>query len=254
MIVRKPLVLAMLAAGLIGGDRLPEAQSTVFIPELAMLDGALCTGAMASAPMQPLLLAQMKTEVSPAAKAAANAVTGSGVSDQPLMPGLGTHSFKISTSKKQAQEYFDQGLRLAWNFNHAEAQRAFKKAQLIDPWCAMCYWGEAYALGPNINVPMDPAANAPAAAAAAKAKELAGPTPLRSLAKKPTPREQALIEAIAARYSTDPRFERPVLDEAYASAMASAAAKFPDDIDVLALYAEARSEEHTSELQSPCNL
>jgi tetratricopeptide (TPR) repeat protein len=230
MIVRKPLVLAMLAAGIIASDGLPEAQSTVFVPELAMLDGALCTGPMASAPMQPMLLAQMKTEVSPAARAAASTVIGPGVADQPLMPGLGTRSFKITTSKKQAQEYFDQGLRLAWNFNHTEAQRAFKKAQLLDPWCAMCYWGEAYVLGPNINVPMDPKASEPAAAAAAKAKELAAKT---------SPREQALIAAIAARYNTDPRFERPMLDEAYAGAMASAAAKFPDDLDVQAMYAEA---------------
>jgi tetratricopeptide (TPR) repeat protein len=230
MIVRKPLVLAMLAAGIIASDGLPEAQSTVFVPELAMLDGALCTGPMVSAPMQPMLLAQMKTEVSPAARAAASTVIGPNVADQPLMPGLGTRSFKITTSKKQAQEYFDQGLRLAWNFNHTEAQRAFKKAQLLDPWCAMCYWGEAYVLGPNINVPMDPKASEPAAAAAATAKELAAKT---------SPREQALIAAIAARYNTDPRFERPMLDEAYAGAMASAAAKFPDDLDVLALYAES---------------
>ena len=230
MLARKPLVLAMLAAGLIAGDRLPEAQSTIFVPELAMLDGALCTGTMAGAPMQPMLLAQMKTEVSPAAKAAASAAPGAGVADQPLIAGLGTRSFKITTKSTQAQEYFDQGLRLAWNFNHAEAQRAFKKAQLLDPFCAMCYWGEAYVLGPNINVPMDPNASAPAAAAAAKAKELAG---------KASPREQALIAAVAARYSTDPRLERPMLDEAYASAMASAAAKFPDDLDILALYAES---------------
>jgi tetratricopeptide (TPR) repeat protein len=77
---------------------------------------------------------------------------------------------------------------------------------------------------------MDPKANEPAAAAAAKAK---------SLAAKASPREQALIAAVAARYSTDPRFERPMLDEAYAGAMASAAAKFPEDLDILALYAES---------------
>jgi len=94
----------------------------------------------------------------------------------------------------------------------------------------MCYWGEAYVLGPNINVPMDPKTNEPAAAAAAKAK---------ARAAKASPREQALIEAVVARYNTDPRFERPMLDEAYANAMASAAAKFPDDLDVLAMYAEA---------------
>src|SRR2546429_688893 len=230
MIVRKPLVLAMLAAGIVASDGLPEAQSTVFVPELAMLDGALCTGTMATTPFQPLLLAQMKTEVSPAAKAAASAAPVSASADQPLIAGLGARSFKITTSSTQAQQYFDQGLRLAWNFNHAEAQRAFRKAQRFDRECAMCYWGEAYVLGPNINVPMDPSANARAAAAAAKAK---------SLAAKASPREQALIAAVAARYNTDPRFERPMLDEAYAGAMASAAAKFPDDLDIQAMYAES---------------
>ena len=225
--LRKPLVLALLGAGMIASD----VRSTVFVPELALLDGAVCLPSAGRAPAPPLLVAQAaRTEVSPAAKAAASVTVPAAAQDQPLIPGLGTRSFKISTGSKAAQQYFDQGLRLAWNFNHAEAQRAFQKAQRLDPKCAMCYWGEAYVLGPNINVPMDPQANAPAAAAAAKAK---------SLAAGATPREQALIAAIAARYSTDPRLERPMLDEAYANAMASAAAQFPDDADILAFYAEA---------------
>jgi tetratricopeptide (TPR) repeat protein len=94
----------------------------------------------------------------------------------------------------------------------------------------MCYWGEAYVLGPNINVPMDPKASPAALAAAAKAKSLAG---------KASPREQHLIAAIAARYNADLRLERPQLDEAYASVMAGSADRFPNDPDVLALYAEA---------------
>jgi len=232
--IRKPLVLALIAAGVIASDGLPEAQSTVFVPELAMLDGALCTGTMATTPFQPafqpMLLAQMKTEVSPAAKAAASSAKPTAATDQPMIPGLGSRSFKITTSNPQAQRYFDQGLRLAWNFNHAEAQHAFQKAQKLDPSCAMCYWGEAYVLGPNINVPMDPSASAPAAAAAAKAK---------ALADKATPREKALIDAVVARYNTDPRFERPMLDQAYAYAMASAAGRFPDDVDILAFFAES---------------
>jgi len=230
MKARKPLYAAMLAAGIIASDGLPEAQSNVFVPELAMLDGALCV-APSMRPAPPLLVAQAtRTEVSPGAKAAAASAPPPASQDQPLIPGIGSRSFKVTTSSPAAQQYFDQGLRLAWNFNHAEAQRAFQKAQRLDPGCAMCYWGEAYVLGPNINVPMDPAANAPAAAAAAKAK---------ALAAKATPREQALIEAVAARYSTEPKAERPSLDEAYANAMASAAAKFPDDVDVLAFYAES---------------
>jgi tetratricopeptide (TPR) repeat protein len=230
--LRKPLVLALLAAGMFANDGLPEAQSTIFVPELAMLDGTLCVPNAARAPAAPMLVAQAaRTEVSPAAaKAAAGAAPGTVGAGQPIIPGIGTRSFKITTGSKLAQQYFDQGLRLAWNFNHAEAQRAFQQAQRADPQCAMCYWGEAYVLGPNINVPMDPKANAPAAAAAAKAK---------SLAANASARERALIDAIAARYSEDPRVERPMLDETYAHAMAVAVDKFPEDLDILALYAEA---------------
>ena len=237
---RKALYAALLAAGIAGSDGLPEAQSRVFVPELAMLDGALCVAPAARTSAPPLLLAQAAaTEVSPAAKAAAHTAKPPVALDQPLISGLGGRSFTVTTSSKAAQQYFDQGLRLAWNFNHAEARRAFQKAQQLDPSCAMCFWGEAYVLGPNINVPMDPAANAAAVAAATKASDLAAPTPLRSLAQNPTPREQALIEAITKRYSADQKAERPVLDEAYANAMAGAATRFPHDIDLLALYAEA---------------
>ena len=229
MQVRKPLVVAMLAAGLIGSEAIPQAQSTVFVPELAMLDGMVCA-ARAARSMRPVLVAQAKTEVSPAGQAAASAAPAQPPADPPLILGLGKHSFKISTASKAAQQYFDQGLRLAWGFNHAEAQRAFQKAQRLDPACAMCYWGEAYVLGPNINVPMDPQANGPALAALGKA---------RALAAKASPREQALIAALGARYSDDPKLERPMLDEAYAAAMAGAARRFAQDNDILALYAEA---------------
>ena len=84
----------------------------------------------------------------------------------PLYAGLGSVSMTVTTANRAAQAYFDQGLRLTYAFNHQEAQRAFRKAQQLDPACAMCYWGEAYVLGPNINVPMDDKAVAPAAAAA----------------------------------------------------------------------------------------
>ena len=232
MLKPKPVFLALLAAGLLSGEGLPEAVSDdVFVPELP-LAGALCgRPAVLSGGLGPVLLAQAKqTEVSPAGAAAASAAKGTSGADAPLLSGLGSHSYRISASSKLAQRYFDQGLRLAWGFNHAEAQRAFRKAQQLDPQCAMCFWGEAYALGPNINVPMDEKAVAPAAAAAAKARELAS---------RATPAEQALIEAIAARYSADPKSERPKLDLAYAQAMQRATTRFPADLDIAALYAEA---------------
>jgi len=234
MLKRKPLFLALLAAGLLTGEGLTEALSDdVFVPELAVLDaGAVCgRPALLGSGLNPLLLAQAKqTEVSPAGAAAAKASKPAAEGDAPLIAGLGTRSYRITTSSKLAQRYFDQGLRVAWGFNHAEAQRAFQKAQQLDPQCAMCYWGEAYVLGPNINVPMDEKAIAPAAAAAAKARELGA---------NATPSEKMLIEAISARYSSDPKAERPKLDAAYAEVMKRAAAQFPNDLDIAAMYAEA---------------
>ena len=148
----------------------------------------------------------------------------------PLLERLGDVTFPISTKNAQAQRYFDQGLALAYGFNHWEAQRAFRAAQALDPDCAMCFWGEALVLGPNINAPMDAAANAPAFAAIAEAQRLAAGG---------SQKEQALIAALAARYSADPAAQRADLDRAYADAMQQVAQRFPDDLDVATLYAEA---------------
>ena len=231
MLKRKPLIVALAAAGLLAGEGVPQVYSEdVVVPELLALDGGLCAQPRTGNPSALLIAQAKRTEVSPAGAAAAKAAAAQPESDPPLLKGLGTRGYKVSTPSKQAQRYFDQGLHLAWNFNHAEAQRAFRKAQKLDPACAMCFWGEAYVLGPNINVPMDAQANAPAFAAAQKAKALAAGA---------SPREQALIEAIAVRYSADAKAERPGLDAAYAEAMGRAAARFPEDLDIAAIYAES---------------
>ena len=141
----------------------------------------------------------------------------------PLWDGLGTLTYKITTSDPQAQAYFDQGLRLAYGFNHDEARRAFREAQHRDPDCAMCFWGEALVLGPNINMLMPEDAVAPAYAAARKAQALAA-----SSAKTPvTAHERALIDALATRYAPDPKANRSVLDAAYAAAMGRGDAPVP---------------------------
>ncbi len=150
--------------------------------------------------------------------------------DPPLWTDLGTLSYPVTTANKEAQSYFDQGLRMAANFNHAEARRAFQKAQRLDANCAMCFLGEALVLGPNINVPMDPEANAPAIAALKKAQSLAGGA---------SDKEKALIEAVAARYSENPAAERPKLDMAFAEAMAALSDRYPDDLELAVLAAEA---------------
>ena len=147
-----------------------------------------------------------------------------------LYKDLGSLQFRISTKNPGAQAFFNQGVILSLGFNHAEAQRAFREAQRLDPQCAMCFWGEGLLLGPNINVPMMPEANAPALAATRQAM---------SLATKATAKERALIEALAKRYSADPKMERAALDKSYAEAMKDVARRFPADDNVQVLYAEA---------------
>src|SRR5687767_11182849 len=90
-----------------------------------------------------------------------------------LLEGLGGHHYAITTKSPQAQRFFDQGLALAYAFNHPEAKRSFDEAVRLDPSCAMCHWGVAFVLGPNINAAMDPAVNAEAYAASRRALALA---------------------------------------------------------------------------------
>jgi len=147
-----------------------------------------------------------------------------------LRDDLGTLSVPVTTRSPEAQRWFDQGVRWAYAFNHGEAVRAFRAAQKADPTCAMCYWGEAWALGPNINYPMQPEAVAPAFAAVAQAMALRGGA---------GEVERAEIEALALRYSPDPAADRKALDAAYADAMGKVAMAFPDDDQAQVLFADA---------------
>src|SRR6201999_4225134 len=179
-------------------------------------DAPLCQPpAITASPNILFRLAQ--TEVPRAELSAANPAPAFSDTEPPLWTGLGSLTYKITTTNESAQAYFDQGLRLAYAFNHGEAQRAFRKAQKLDPDCAMCFWGEALVLGPNIHLPMQEDAMEPAYAAAQKAKALAG---------KAHPREQALILAVSSRYAKDAKADRVPLDAAYASAMEKVAAQF----------------------------
>lgn len=148
----------------------------------------------------------------------------------PLYEGLGTLSMPVTTMSSEAQAYFDQGMRLAWAFNHSEARRAFREAQRLDPGCALCFWGEALVLGQNINDVMHPEAVAPAFAAVRQAV---------ALKQGVTAKEQALIDALALRYSADPEADRAALETAWGDAMRAVAKAYPDDAHILALYAEA---------------
>jgi tetratricopeptide (TPR) repeat protein len=213
------------------GDGAELAPAAAWPAGLALPEFPICHMPAAAETARGLLrLAQTRTEVPPAEIKAATPAPAFADSEPPLWDGLGSLTYKITTASGEAQAYFDQGLRLAYAFNHGEAQRAFRKAQKLDPNCAMCFWGEALVLGPNINLPMQDDAIAPAFAATEKA---------RALNANASPREQALIAALATRYAADPKADRAQLDAAYAAAMADVASKFPDDNDIAALYAEA---------------
>lgn len=148
----------------------------------------------------------------------------------PLYTNLGDHRYAVTTSVPRAQQYFDQGLRLYYAFNHAEAIRAFREAQRLDPNCAMCFWGEALAWGPNINLPMDAEASAAAYQAVRRAV---------GLQNRGSAVERDLIAALASRYAGEFHENRAALDSAWVRSLAGVVAAHPDDLEARVLYAEA---------------
>jgi tetratricopeptide (TPR) repeat protein len=160
-------------------------------------------------------------------------------SHAPLLAGMDILSYPISTKSPEAQKYFNQGLLLAYAFNHAEAARSFFEAARKDSTCAMCYWGYAYVLGPNYNAGMEPDNYQRAYGAIQKAIKLSA---------KSTPKEKALIKAMSARYVKDPVNDRRPLDSAYMLAVKEIHKQYPEDVDVAAMYAEALMDMHPWDL------
>lgn len=148
----------------------------------------------------------------------------------PLYANLGRLHHAITTKVPRAQQYFDQGMILAYGFNHEEAINSFRYAARLDPDCAMCYWGVAFALGPNINLPMDTSAIRPAWDAMQAAQQRA---------PRASDTDRAYIAALARRYSTAAGTDRARLDSAYAVAARDLAGKYPNDPDAQTLFADA---------------
>jgi len=148
----------------------------------------------------------------------------------PLFDGYGDHHHPITTSNPKTQAYFDQGVRMLFAFNHPEAIRSFREGARLDPDCAMCWWGVAFALGPNINQAMHDDAIGPAW----QAVEMA-----RALEPHASPEEIAWIEAIATRYAPKPPADRAPLDQAFAHAMRRLWSEYPQDLDAAVFAAEA---------------
>jgi hypothetical protein len=170
-----------------------------------------------------------------AANPAAEASTAEAEPRAPIFEGLGSYHHPITTSSAEAQRYFDQGMVLSFGFNHAEAERSLRHAAALDDRCAMCWWGVAYVLGPNINAPMSPEAGSQAWEALQRAQ---------ALAPGVSPEEQDYIAALSARYVEEPTSDRSALNQTYAEAMKRLSAKYPTDFDAAVLAAEALMDSH----------
>ncbi|MCB0628816.1 MAG: hypothetical protein R2824_17165 [Saprospiraceae bacterium] len=157
----------------------------------------------------------------------------------PLFDNLNGESMNITTNSSKAQKYFDQGFQLAVGFNHGEAVRSFRYALEQDPECAMCYWGLAYALGPNYNAGMQPEVVTLAFEASRKAMKYA---------EDVSPVEQAIIRTISKRYPAGPTKDRTEYDQAYTRSLREAYEQFPDNDHIGALLAEALMDEHPWDL------
>lgn len=152
------------------------------------------------------------------------------IATKQILKNLGNYHHPVSTNNPTAQSYFDRGLIYAYGFNHAEAARSFQQATKYDPNCAMCYWGIALVLGPNINAPME-ADNLPKTHQALQ-KAIA-------LSENASESEQAYIEALTKRYPQQWVENRQPQNLAYANAMKEVANRYPDDLDAATLFAEA---------------
>jgi tetratricopeptide (TPR) repeat protein len=152
-----------------------------------------------------------------------------------LMAGMGQHHHAITTKSPEAQRFFDQGLTLVYAFNHEEATRAFRRASELDPQAAMAFWGVALALGPCINLDVDPPHEKAAYEAVQKATSLAGGG---------TESERGYIQALAKRYSAAAGISLRKLDVDYANAMRELTKRYPDDLDAATLYAESMMDLH----------
>ncbi|WP_291836883.1 hypothetical protein [Brevundimonas sp.] len=158
---------------------------------------------------------------------ATSALSGTPVVDMVMVDGFGTGGFAIETVNPEAQAWFNHGVRLRWAFEHKESARAFRKARLLDPTCAMCAWGEAWALGPNLNGGGNDDESQAAALKAAR--------DARRMARRATPMQRQMIDALVHRYSG----AKATRERRFAQAMDRIARRNPQDVTVAAITADA---------------
>jgi tetratricopeptide (TPR) repeat protein len=159
-----------------------------------------------------------------------------------IMAGLGDLHHPVSTKNQSAQEFFDQGLRLIYAFNHDAAARSFQKAAELDPKLAMAYWGIAEAVGPNYNDPASEDRFKQAHEAIQKAVDLSS---------NASDAERGYILAMAKRFPADPKSDLRKAAEDYRDAMRAVVKNNPDDLDAATLFAESGMNLHPWGLWHP---
>ncbi|WP_105972432.1 hypothetical protein [Streptomyces geranii] len=153
---------------------------------------------------------------------------------------LGTHGRTVTTTSAKAQQWFDRGLVWTYGFHHEEAVACFEAAVAADPDCAMAHWGIAYALGPNYNKPWESFDGEDLTTTVARTHAAVELARRKAATAGATPVEQALIDALRARYPQAEAVEDcSVWNEPYADSMRAVYELAPDDLDIATLYADA---------------
>lgn len=215
----------MLAGSLAGASARWAGAEPANAAALAMLDPSRAA-ALACAgrdSREPLLRQRLRLAATVAAPDGIGAAL-------PLYHDVPRSAFEPGGMTAAGRPWFDQGIEMAYNFNHAAAVAAFRRAQALAPGCALCFWGEALVYGPNINAPMEDKARDATMAALGAARRLAASAPAL---------DRALIDALSLRYSADPGAHRDAMDAAYADAMLALAARVTGNADLDVLAAEA---------------
>jgi tetratricopeptide (TPR) repeat protein len=157
-----------------------------------------------------------------------------------LVQGIGSVEFPVTTRSPRAQQFFNQAINYWFGFNFPEAEASFREAARLDPRCAMAQWGIALSLGMNYNADFDPSRLSEAEAAAQKA---------RQLADQATPKERALIAALAIRHAPGKDMMKQL--RPYYEAMGRIYYEYPDDVNVAVLYAASAMDLNPWKLWSP---
>jgi hypothetical protein len=152
----------------------------------------------------------------------------------------GQYHRHIRSTSNLTQVLFDQGLLHTYGFNLVEGIRNFQAALSLEPNCAMCYWGIAYANSPNINTDMSELMAENGKSAILSAFKIVSSDPTSGISGA----NMALIRAQMKMFSFSSleewkKNESRSYDQIFLTAMRETYAIYPNDLDIAAIYAES---------------